>query len=71
MASFLEEAGYAELHDPAFPRLALAWSLLHQGVGQQPIDLPVMHDVATLDEVAERTFAVRSEAHSPRDMVRA
>lgn len=44
-------------HDTAgFPRLALGWCLLHEGVAQLGLDEPWMDGVRTLDELAERSF---------------
>ena len=54
--AFLDEAALPGRDDPGFPRLALAWCLLHEGVIQDPIELPGIHRVDTLEELAERSF---------------
>jgi aminoglycoside phosphotransferase (APT) family kinase protein len=56
VAAFLAAADLPGSGEPGFPRLALAWCLLHEGVGQYPLDLPALADAATLDELAERAF---------------
>jgi aminoglycoside phosphotransferase (APT) family kinase protein len=56
MAPFLRAANLPGSGEPGFARLALTWCLLHEGVGQYPLDLPGVTEAATLDELAERAF---------------
>ena len=66
MAAFLAAAGLPGSGEPGFPRLALAWCLLHEGVGQSRLELPGVAEAATLDELAERAFGARRVPTSER-----
>ena len=56
MAAFLTGAEFPEREKPGFPRIALTWCLLHQGVLQYKVDTPDIEKVGSLDELAEHTF---------------
>jgi hypothetical protein len=48
-------------------RTALAWCLLHPGVARTGIAMGPIDEVATLDELATRSFADASEDRVPDD----
>jgi hygromycin-B 7''-O-kinase len=56
MAAFLAEAGLPGFGQPGFPRLALAWCLLHQGITAFPDALPGVSEADSLDELAASCF---------------
>jgi hypothetical protein len=54
--AFLTEASLPGSVLPGFPRLALAWSLLHPHVTRVRLQTPGVEDAASLEELAERSF---------------
>jgi aminoglycoside phosphotransferase (APT) family kinase protein len=59
MKAFLSAAGLPGSERPDFPRSALAWCLLSEGVGRRPMPLPST-SVRDLDELAYRSFTATS-----------
>ena len=56
LGEFCQRAGLIRSSSVPFPKLALAWCLLHAGVVQSPIRYRGIDEVATLDELAEATL---------------
>jgi aminoglycoside phosphotransferase (APT) family kinase protein len=60
MRRFLEAAGLPGLQGPDMPRIASSWCLLHADVARAGILVGATDEVATLDELAARSFAPAS-----------
>jgi aminoglycoside phosphotransferase (APT) family kinase protein len=55
--AFLRDAAFQDSEQPGFPRIALAWSLLHERVTLAPLRVPGTEDISSLGELAGRIFA--------------